>query len=343
MRLATITKELIEKSIEEDQGTKYRASIQKILPKIEDAYRESSDGFRSHLGVSLIGRSCSFELYLGFRWVQKAWFPERVLRLFNRGHLEEAHFIAMLESADIPCWYETKDGGQFRISDHGGHMGSALDAVVKIPELGEAPAYGEFKTHNDKSFKKVVKEGVQNSKYEHYVQMQVCMHKQDLKFGVYFAVNKNDDHIHIEIIEYDKQVATSYLKRGGNIIFAREAMPTISNRASWYECKFCNMHGLCYDKQKPEINCRTCFNSIPLADGTWSCNLPAYEETVGTRTIEKDFMKIGCQHHLYNPHLIRSVDLIKHNREENYVELRLESGKIIKQGPNHIRSGELEL
>jgi len=336
MRLATITKERIEQSIEDDQGTAYRASLEKILPKIEDAYRASSDGFRSHLGASLIGRSCSFDLWLGFRWVQKAHFPERVLRLFNRGHLEEAHFIAMLESAKIPCWYETDEGGQFRLSDHGGHFGSALDSVVKVPELEGEAAYGEFKTHNDKSFKKVVKEGVQNSKYEHYVQMQVCMDKMKLKFGVYFAVNKNDDHIHIEIITFDKSISTRYIGRAGNLIFGNEAPPRISNKASWYECKFCDRAGICHGKEVPLINCRTCVYSKAMPDGTWACKKFGYP-------LMKAAQEKGCDKHIFNPHLMQSVDLISSNLEENYLELKLKDGRIIKQGPNHITSKELEL
>lgn len=333
-RLATTTKKWIEESIRYDQGTAYRKALQAILPKIEDAYRESGDGLRSHLGASLIGRDCSFELYLGFRWVSRSIFPGRILRLFNRGHLEEAHFLAMLESAKIPIWYETDSGGQFRFSDHGGHFGSALDGIVKIPELEGEPAYAEFKTHNKKSFEGLVKLGVASAKHEHYVQMQVCMHKYKLKHGVYFAVNKNDDEIYIEIIDYDHETASRYFKRAKNIIFTTEAMPRISNKESFWKCKFCDRLDICHRRKKPDINCRTCAHSEALPDGTWSCAM--------ARSAIIDHPKEGCKEHLYNPHLMPSVEIVRIS-EEGYIELKLNSGNIIKHGVNHITSEELDL
>lgn len=337
MRLAEQTKALIEKSIEVDQGTAYRKYLQDILPKIKDAYRPSDDGYRSHLGASLIGRDCAFELWLSFRWTERSQFPERILRLFNRGHLEEAHFLAMILSAGIEVWYETENGGQFRFSDVEGHFGSSLDGVIKIPELDGAPAYAEFKTHNDKSFKKLVKEGMQNSKYEHYVQMQECMHANKLPYGVYFAVNKNDDTIHIEIIEYDQVTALRYLERARMIVYANDAPARISNRKDWWQCKFCNKKDICHNKKVPDINCRTCAHSTAYAlDCLWSCQFTG-------DYIDKELAPSGCKHHVFNPHLMPSVVLIGGIMEENYLELKLSSGKIIKQGPNHIRSQDLKL
>lgn len=336
MRLATITQKQIEDSIYQDQGTAYRKVLQEILPKIEDAYRASEDGYRSHLGASLIGRDCAFELWLGYRWTEKAKFPERILRLFNRGHLEEAHFLAMIISAGLEVWYETEEGGQFRFSDVDGHFGSALDGIIKIPELEGAPAYTEFKTHNDKSFKALIKgEGVQNSKYEHYVQMQVCMHKYNLKYGVYFAINKNDDTIHIEIINYDEVTAKGYIQRARGIIYAEDAPPRISNKVSFWKCKFCNKADICHRKKLPDINCRTCAYSSPMKDGTWSCS------KFGC-TLTKELAQEGCAKHIYNPHLIPSVELIRIH-PEGYLELRLESGKIIEHGEGHIASKDLEI
>lgn len=51
--------------------------------------REMQDSFRTHLGASIIGHECSRYLYLSFRWFFIKEFDGRMLRLFERGHLEE--------------------------------------------------------------------------------------------------------------------------------------------------------------------------------------------------------------------------------------------------------------
>lgn len=52
--------------------------------------------FREHLGASVIGDECHRKLWYQFRWVIKSDFDARMLRLFNRGHLEEERFIDYL-------------------------------------------------------------------------------------------------------------------------------------------------------------------------------------------------------------------------------------------------------
>lgn len=336
IQLADKTLNLIRENIEKDQGAAFRQALEKIIPKMEDAYRGESSPFRTHLGASLIGRSCTRELWYGFRWAQKAKFPARVLRLFNRGHLEEARFVAMLEICNFQVWYETPDGGQFRISEYNDHFGSALDSVVQgLPELPKnTPAYGEFKTHNDKSFKKLSKEGVAKAKPEHYVQMQICMKKSNLNYGFYLAVNKNDDDLYGEIITLENTTPKHYLDRAKNIIFTDEAPAKISNDASWFECKFCDKAGICHRNEPIEINCRTCCHSTALEEGGWKCE----KHNV---MLCKEAQLEGCKDHVYNPHLIGAVEVVGGNSQENYSELLLPSGEVIKQGPNHVTSEKL--
>lgn len=336
VQLATQTLAIIQAAIEKDQGASYRQMLGTILPKMEDAYRGEEDPFRSHLGASVIGKDCSFELWLGFRWTMQSKFPERILRLFNRGHLEEAHFVAMLIISGFQIWYETEDGGQFRISDHGGHFGSALDSVVQgLPELpaGES-AYGEFKTHNDKSFKKLQKEGVVKSKPQHYTQMLVCMKKSSLKYGLYMAVNKNDDELYAEIITYEDTTPSYALKKAHDIIFTDQAPSRISDSPGWFECKFCDKSPICHGSDPIEINCRTCCHSTPTPNGKWHCEFH-------NAFLDKQEQMQGCSSHVYNPHLINRGQLIQGNAEENYIELELESGAIIKHGPKYITSEQL--
>ena len=133
----------IDDQIERDQGARFRGFLKDLLPKMDDAYRGEEDAFRSHLGASQIGRECDRQLWLGFRWAKRARFDGRILRLFNRGHLEEARFVAMLKCIGCEVWYEKPDGGQFKISRHSGHYGSAVDCFLRgIPEMPDTPMLG---------------------------------------------------------------------------------------------------------------------------------------------------------------------------------------------------------
>ena len=283
---AVKTLELIDDSIKADQGGSFRQALGRIIPKMDDAYRGTEAGFRKHLGASLIGRECAFELWLSFRWCMQKSFEGQVLRLFNRGHLEEARFLAMLEAAGLEVWYETPEGGQFKFSYHGGHFGSALDAIVKgVPDIPDgAPAYGEFKTHNEKSYaklagskpkwpaKRVGGDGLLNAKYEHYVQMQICMGAYELEYGLYMAVNKDTDELYAEIIKFDQTVFDRYHDRAGMIIFTDEAPARISDSPGWWKCKFCDFKGICHKGETPLKNCRTCVYVTAEQDGTWGCS-----------------------------------------------------------------------
>lgn len=87
-------------AIEIDLNTKGTAlQLAKQIKSDIDEYCEKKfdDGFRWHLGASLIGHECKRYLFYVFRWCFKENFDGRMQRLFNRGHREEERFIEWLE------------------------------------------------------------------------------------------------------------------------------------------------------------------------------------------------------------------------------------------------------
>lgn len=289
------TVQAIDEAIQKDQGSAYRFWLGKVIPHMEDAYRSGEDdGFRSHMGGSLIGRECGRDIWYGFRWAVQSNFPGRILRLFNRGHLEEARFIAMLLSGGMQVFQQDADGHQYKISDCGGHFGGSTDGIVLgCPDVPEGEqALGEFKTHNDKSFKKLQKEGMRKSKLEHYVQMQVYMNKMGLSYGLYLAVNKNDDSLYAEVIVYDPEVAEQFLDRGRTLIFFEGIPERISESPGWYQCGWCDHKQVCHHKAAPEVNCRTCRSSYPHEDGSWRCTHPS--KGPNELTLTKEMQLAGC-------------------------------------------------
>lgn len=282
------TLKAIDRALENDQGARYRTILREILPQIEDAYRGAEDGFRGHLGASLIGRECPRHIWYGFRWCTKPEFPGRIIRLFNRGHLEEGRFVAALMAAGFAVWQSDDSGQQFRIIGHRGHFGGSLDGVGRgFLELPTVPMLLEFKTHNANSFKKLT-EGFRNSKFEHFVQMQIYMGHYNLTHGLYMATNKNDDGFHAEIIEYDDSVRRQFEDRAAMIIDAENPPKRISNSPGWHACKFCSDAPVCHKNQPPEVNCRTCESSKPIDDGKWWCRLHDVE-------LDKETQHKGCK------------------------------------------------
>lgn len=273
---ATKTLQAISQAIEADQGGKFRQFLEKVIPHMGDAYRGEDSPFRKHLGASVLGTECGRAVWYGFRWATVPHFDARMLRLFNRGHLEEARFIAMLLTIGVQVWQQDENGKQFRISGVGGHFGGSGDGIgMGIPDLPpDLAALLEFKTHNDNSFKELSAKGVREAKFEHYVQMQTYMRKMGLTVALYMAVNKNNDEIWAELVYLDPAFADQFIDRARVIILAKEPPSKIGKSVAWFGCKWCDHKTVCHLGGAPARNCRTCVHSLPSEDGCWECTCP---------------------------------------------------------------------
>lgn len=275
MYLATKTLAAINAAIEADQGNSYRAWLGRVMPHIGDIYRQEPMPFRGHLGASIIGGDCARAVWYDYRWATLRTFPGRILRLFNRGHIEEARVIAALLMIGVDVYQQDENGKQFRISGHNGNYGGSGDGqIIGLPDLPHATkALLEIKTHNDKSFSKLVSEGVRKAKPEHYVQMTQYMMHMSLSCSLYVGVNKNDDHMHLELIARDDETAGLYFERAGKIIEATEPPKRAYPSPGSWGCKWCDHKMIChFGKDNPmHRSCRTCAFGKPFKDGEWVC------------------------------------------------------------------------
>jgi len=295
--------------------------------KIYDHYVQTNgDGFRDHLGASLIGNKCMRSLWYGFRWTLPAMFEGRILRLFETGQLEEERIIRNLRNIGIEVWDHDENDNQFRFKTLGGHFAGSLDGVVLgTPESPKTPHLLECKTANDRIFKLIEKNGVQAEKPEHYAQMTIYMDFLDLTRALYFVVNKNTDEIYTERLKADPAEAKRLILKAEQVIRSDVPPQGISENAMHWKCKFCNYWKLCFDEFVPAVNCRTCVHSTPVIDsddetiynrlamnGSWHCNLN--EQTIITSS------KTGCQHHLFIPNLIPYAEPINADTDANWIE-----------------------
>lgn len=231
-------------------------------------------GFRKHLGASIIGKECSRALWYTFRWALRANFKGRILRLFNRGHREEEALADFMRKAGIHVLTaDPKTGKQFRIEDHDGHFGGSMDAkLYDTPELPKQWLLGEFKTHGEKSFKKIKAQGIKKAKPEYWAQAQIYMAYDELPACLHFNVNKNTDELYVEYIEPEEELVERMIDKAHKIIFSEIPPARIPNASpAWFICRWCDFKEVCHNGAPKTRNCRTCVSSSPVEDGKWFC------------------------------------------------------------------------
>lgn len=269
---------------------------QRTIVHLIDEHHEKKNSLhrpRPYMGISSLGHSCDRWLWLQFRWAVIPTFPGRVLRIFRRGHNEEDVVVADLMAVGLDI-HETGDSQH---TVHGGcHVEGHMDGVIRsgVPEAPKKPHILEIKTHNAKSFKELLASGVMESKFEHYVQMQIYMLLSQIDRALYVAVCKDDDQMYTERVRLEPLIAKKYLERGHRLALVDHLPPPLSS----FECEWCSAYSFCHQIRKTnQVNCRTCAHSTPKADGTWFCE--RWAEPVPT---SDQYLSHRC--HCFHPDLV---------------------------------------
>jgi len=250
-----------------------------------------TEGHRKHLGASQIGNECNRFLWYQFRWCFLPNFDGRLLRLFNRGHLEEARFKSWLDNAGFKVASHDENNKQYRIFDLMGHFGGSIDGKGYFPDY-----YGiqdevlfEYKTTGTgKGFSDLDKSGVQLSKPQYYDQACVYGYKLNIEHSVFLSINKNDDDIYAEVIKLDFRRGENLIKKAEKIIFSSAPPQKLSENPTFFKCKACSAYEICHERKQTEKNCRSCDKAIPSENGTWICSF------FGNQMIPDEFIATGC-------------------------------------------------
>mgnify|MGYP001809815117 CR=1 FL=1 len=264
------------------------------------------DRERTYLGASIIGDPCWRKLWYLFRWAyEPEKFDARMLRLFETGHIEEARIVADLRASGVSIWdLDPKTGEQWAISDIGGHFCGHTDGVGKrIHEAPKEPHLLECKSHNDDSFRQLLKLCVEKAKPVHYAQMQIYMHYMRLSRALYYAVNKNDDAEYSERVPYDQICAARLISKARTIITVERPPQKLHSdpnaKMARIDCACCSVREGCHEGTWARRNCRTCLHSTPMLDGDarWHCERHDHDLT-------REDQEVGCSAHLYIPELV---------------------------------------
>lgn len=278
--------------------------------------------YRSNrLGAGSIGDSCERKLWDAFRWA----FPAEDIdgqkaSIFVTGDLWETRIVQMMRDAGIVVHdRDEATGKQFSRTFCGGHGVCKADGVAEnVPEAPKTPHLLEIKSHKDSSFVDLIKNGVRGSKPTHYAQVQAGMEMMGLTRAIYVAVNKNDDQLFVDRIEYDPVFCLQLMTRAERIVTGNRRPPCTCSPyllKAGYGCAPS-------DGVFPARNCRTCLHSTAHLDGDarWSCARWAKDLTI-------DEQRAGCANHLFNPSLVpgEQVDADEANERVTY---RLASGDV---------------
>jgi len=290
--------------------------------------------FRPHLGASMGGDPCARKLFYNFRHAIFVDHDGRILRLFQRGHKEEFTFQDELNKAGFNVITQDPSGKQFRLgTDRNKHVSGSGDGFAQVLQASEFFDLNEWlvvemKTHNNKSFIKLQKEGVRVSKPLHYTQMQLYMKWSKLAKALYIAVNKDTDELYIECIPFDLAHAQEKEDRMVHVAESTSIPVKLHDDPSRFECKFCDYYSICHQDKFPlNVTCRNCAYVVPNSDGTWTCN----KENI--TALDPNLIAIGCAHHIFHPDFLESIATASSTcSEHNYIEYEFLNGLKLKNG-----------
>lgn len=227
-------------------------------------WKDESNRVRNHLGASVIGRECPRSVTLSYRKASPDGAVDgRMVRLFNRGHMEEARLAACLQVAGFSLKLISNDGGQ--ISYKTGDLQGSVDGVIRLQDGSLAVL--EFKTMNRKTWNKLEKDG--QIKPEHLVQMQCGMHGLGLRRAMYLASCKDTDAIQVYLVDYDGE-PTEFLNLATDITHGL-IPPKLADINFW--CKFCDHKAFCHGDASPIASCRTCVHASFNGNGVVTCGI----------------------------------------------------------------------
>ena len=257
-------------------GFKYKLNEQMIEPELP----------RPYLGLSGVGNSCHRKLQYDHYWCYAKSYSVRIKRLFQVGHDEEPK----LQEAIMELGYNFHSD-QMYVPGEGGHWSGHIDGIFE--DIDTCELYlAEFKTHNDKSFKLLLKGGVRKSKPGHFSQVTAYMGGLGMDKCLYVAYNKNDSEIYVEIILFDKEHYDDLKRKQNEVIMADVLLPKIgTGTSSWFECKLCDARAVCHKKAKIPVTCRTCHNVDILGEGVWECSLDE-------KKLKSEAQKLACDEYI---------------------------------------------
>lgn len=297
------------------------------------AYEDNAEKRQGRsISVSTLAEECERKLFYDFRWASPdEEINGRTYRIFETGNIEEQRWIDNLRMIGCEVIDRDDSGKQIMVEACGGHVRGYLDSeILGLPEAPKTWHVGEMKSHNAKSFAKLLKEGVKKSKPLHYGQIQTYMHQRGRERGIYLATCKDTDELYAERLELDTAYVLRLLARAQRIIDATDPPAKLHeepNHKMAFACGWCKHRGVCHEGASARINCRTCIYSSPEEGGTWSC-------ARFSKPLSHEEQLAGCPAHLTLPGLVDGEQIDVDEAAET-ITYRMRSGAIWIDGASN--------
>lgn len=288
-------------------GTLPLEAITQELYKLTDEYSIETypARHREHLGASAIGEECYRKLWYDFRWVKLNQADPRMRRLWARGHGEEEKIDKILTwMGFFVREIDPNTERQYKFSSLNGHYGGSGDGIALLPWFrgdNDPRILVEKKTFKNDLFNKLkgeynqekikgIGQGLQKSNPKYWAQQCVYGSAFKLNYGLFIAVNKDNDEIHYEINKLDWNYAIALEHKAQDIITSQVPPPRISENSAFWKCKFCHHQDICFYGKVVETNCRSCKMAVPIVGGNWYCNR-------WNKDIPSEAIAVGCAAH----------------------------------------------
>ena len=237
------------------------ASVSGQISELVDAGLQRArarQSVRHYLGASRLGVACERALQYEFAQAPVDYGRDvqgRILRIFERGHVNEECMVRWLRDAGFDLRTHKADGEQFGFSVADGRLQGHSDGVfVGGPEGFAYPALWENKCLGSKSWRDLEKNRLAISKPVYAA--QVALYQAYLELhehpAIFTAVNADTMEIYVELVPFDAALAQRMSDRAVKVIKATEAaelLPRAFADQTHFECRMCAWQDRCWRKQ----------------------------------------------------------------------------------------------
>ena len=303
--LAVKTLRAIDDCLEKDQGSRYRTELAEA--EIGANAKKESPPYLHRLGPSSItvAPQCDRRLFLKARNVSRSQFKARTIRIFQRGNREEPNVYALLRQGGIAVI--NKEEAYSMNNLFYAHV-DGLVSLVPDCNLKETGVL-EIKTMNDTNFQSIERSGLQKAEPGYFIQVQAYLLLSKLPWALFICVNKDRDDLYAEIVK-PSEITRGEIKTSVKKAFVKQAPERIKPAITQWPCSVCFENKVCFGKELPNINCRTCVNFSWMKGGY--CNF--YK-----KVLDKFDQYKACQFHIYKPDLLQaSITSVEYNKKEKF-------------------------
>lgn len=312
--------------------------------------RGNAEQPRPYLGMSSIGAPCARASWYGFRWAAPSAFDAATLKRFEDGHRGEdiqAERLRLVPGVTLHTEDPRAPGQQFGFSDIGGHFRGHMDgAILGLVQAPKTWHVWEHKQTGEKKQCELAKLKATNEKSAlqawdatYYAQAVIYMHYAGMDRHYLTCASPGGRHTISVRTNADKAAAEALIEKARRIILADNPPARLSERPDWYQCRWCQFHGICHEGKLPAVNCRTCAHATSEldGDGRWSCFRFKYDLDTATQR-----QGAQCPSHLFIPSMVplKQVDA---SESAGWIEYELSGGGVIRNGHGGVKSRDMKI